>query len=374
MPGFLTVGGGSIGIKVYSDFSAVTNNLIWIHGRVWAGVSLQVFQGPGFVIRVVGILVRIDNSFTLETWAQGQDLNPDPESLQATGPGDQGAACLRFPGVKPLQAEAKNDGPNGEASQTKEIIEPNGGLHEFKSTLVTNQEPSLEEGMGLWPDPMTTTLEQDNQAAKLRSLTNEQTPGPGAILLPWNPSTQIPRARPSQCPDEPLMENVKFRSGVLYRPKNPALQTYCYFLIKVMLFWLTQLLPYFVFAIYEISTRSSGPPAPLPADSCPPGVPFGPVHFTEYPLKSEYKYYTPEKILKLDPLACIQSAVRYNCQGSWVFSTPKLFRGKFNYLPAYKLCMEPPVTPKLIPPPHLTCQLITLETVWDCVHHPHRDD
>ncbi|KAJ9058912.1 hypothetical protein DSO57_1007318, partial [Entomophthora muscae] len=72
--------------------------------------------------------VRIDNSFTLETWAQEQDSNPDPESLQAAGPGDQGTACPHFPGVKPLQAETKNDGPNGEASQTKGIITSNEGL------------------------------------------------------------------------------------------------------------------------------------------------------------------------------------------------------------------------------------------------------
>ncbi|KAJ9085781.1 hypothetical protein DSO57_1010587 [Entomophthora muscae] len=77
--------------------------------------------------------------------------------------------------------------------------------------------------------------------------------------------------------------------------------------------------------------RSPGPPALPPAVFCPPGVLFGPVHFTDYLLKSEYKYYTPEKILKLNPLAHIQSA---------------LFRGKFNYLPAYNLSMEPPVTPK----------------------------
>ncbi|KAJ9065963.1 hypothetical protein DSO57_1014370 [Entomophthora muscae] len=65
----------------------------------------------------------------------------------------------------------------------------------LKSTLVANQELSLEEGTGLWPVPMTTILEQDNQIANLKSLTNEITPGTGAILLPWNPSTQIPWAR-----------------------------------------------------------------------------------------------------------------------------------------------------------------------------------
>ncbi|KAJ9083106.1 hypothetical protein DSO57_1037999, partial [Entomophthora muscae] len=109
------------------------------------------------------------------------------------------------------------------------------------------------------------------------------------------------------------------------------------------------LLPYFVFAIYQFSLRSPGTPAPLPAVFCPSGAPFGPVHFTDYPLKPKYKDYTPEKILKLDPLACIQSAIRYNHQGLWIFSTPKLFRGKFNYLPAYYIYMKPPVTPKPMP-------------------------
>ncbi|KAJ9048269.1 hypothetical protein DSO57_1036742 [Entomophthora muscae] len=113
-----------------------------------------------------------------------------------------------------------------------------------------------------------------------------------------------------------------------------------------MLFWLTQLLPYFVFAIYQFSTGSPSPPVPLPAVFCPPDVPFSPVHFTNYPLKTKYKDYTPEKILKLNPLVHIQSGVRYNCQGPWIFSTPKLFRGNFNYLPAYNIHMEPPVTPK----------------------------
>ncbi|KAJ9049754.1 hypothetical protein DSO57_1021122 [Entomophthora muscae] len=182
--------------------------------------------------------VRIVNSFTLETQAERRYLNPEPKSLQAAGPGDQGAACLRFPGVKPPQAEAKNDGPNGEASQTKGIIAPNGGVIKapnggnkipiisfmsLKYTLVANQEPSPEEGTGLWPDSMTTTLEQNNQVTNLRSLTNERTPGLGTILPPLNPSTQIPQAHIFQCLDEPPMKNIKFGSGVLYRPKDPTL-------------------------------------------------------------------------------------------------------------------------------------------------------
>ncbi|KAJ9051183.1 hypothetical protein DSO57_1007024 [Entomophthora muscae] len=113
----------------------------------------------------------------LETQAQGRDSNPDPESLRAAGPENQGATCPRFTGVKLPQAEAKNDGPNGEVSQTKGINAPNEGtikapnggnkilaisFMSLKATSAVNQESPSEEGTGLRPKPMTTTLEQDN--------------------------------------------------------------------------------------------------------------------------------------------------------------------------------------------------------------------
>ncbi|KAJ9066619.1 hypothetical protein DSO57_1007694 [Entomophthora muscae] len=261
------------------------------------------------------ISARIENSSSLETQAQEQESNPDPKPSQASGPVDQRTAHLRFAGIKPPQADTKNVGHCSETGQTKEIIAPNGRLitapnggteaanisfMNLKSTPVANQEPSPESGTGPQPDPMTTTLKQVNQVANLISLTNERTPGLSAIFLPLNQSTKIPWTHISQCPDLPPMENIKFGGGVLYRPKDPALQTLYHFLIKLI-----QLLPYFIFAFYQISTRSHGTPAPPPAVSCPPGVPFGPVHFTDYPLKPKYKDYTPEKILKLDPLACI---------------------------------------------------------------------
>ncbi|KAJ9062547.1 hypothetical protein DSO57_1009603 [Entomophthora muscae] len=225
-------------------------------------------------------------------------------------------------------------------SQTKEIIAPNGGLItapnggtdlatisfiNLKSTPAANQELTQERGTGPQPGPMTSTLKQDNHAAKLRFLTNERTSGLSAILPPLDQSTQFPQPWPSQYPDEPPIENVKFGGGLI------------------------QLLPCFVFAVYQFSLRSPGLPAPLPAVFYPPGVPFRPIHFTNYPLKSDARNIPWKKILKLNPLAHIQSAVRYNQQGPWIFSTPKLFRGKFNYLPAYNLSMEPPVTPKPMP-------------------------
>ncbi|KAJ9089428.1 hypothetical protein DSO57_1013176 [Entomophthora muscae] len=217
--------------------------------------------------------VNIDNSFPLETQAQEQDLNPDPGSPRLLGLWTAGTC---FFGINPLQAEAptKPQSQNTSTSSTmvapkEEPLElPNGGRDDaymnfmsLKSSQVTHQELTQERGTGPRPDPMTTTLEQDNQ----------------------------------------------------------------------------------------LSSRSPSPPAPLPAVFCPPGVPFGPVHFTKYPLKPKYKDYTLEKVIKLDPLTHIHSPIRYNHQGLWIFSTPKLFREKFNYLLAYNIYMEPPVTPKPMP-------------------------
>ncbi|KAJ9081609.1 hypothetical protein DSO57_1012936 [Entomophthora muscae] len=188
--------------------------------------------------------VRIENSSFLETWAREQELNPDSGSPWATRPVDRRTVRPRFSGIKPPQADTKNVGPCSEKGQTKEIIVPNGRLiiapnggteaatisfMNLKSTPATNQEPTQERGTGPRPSPMTTTLKQDNQVAKLRLLTNERTPRLSAILLPLDPSNQFPRACLSQCPDEPPMENVKFGGGVLYRPKDPVLQTYCHF-------------------------------------------------------------------------------------------------------------------------------------------------
>ncbi|KAJ9077538.1 hypothetical protein DSO57_1015935 [Entomophthora muscae] len=164
------------------------------------------------------LCVRIDNLLPLKTWAQGQDLNSEPKFLQAAGPMDQEPTRLRFSGIEPLQADTKNVDPCSETGQTKEINTPNGGLIKvpnggtkmttisfmnLKSTLVANQELSPGRDTVLQPDPTTATLKQVNQVAKLRFLTNERTPGPNAILLPLDPSTQSPRACLSQCPDEP---------------------------------------------------------------------------------------------------------------------------------------------------------------------------
>ncbi|KAJ9085750.1 hypothetical protein DSO57_1010978 [Entomophthora muscae] len=181
-------------------------------------------------------IVRIDNSSSLETWAWEQGSNPEPGPPWAAGPVDCGTACPLFFGIKPPQADTERTDPCSKNRQTKEIITPNEGLItapnggtdlatisfiNLKSTPETNQEKTQKGGTGLQPGPMTSTPEQDNQAAKSRFLTNERTPGPGAILPPLDPSTQFPQPWSSHCSDEPPMENVKFGGGYYIDPRTP---------------------------------------------------------------------------------------------------------------------------------------------------------
>ncbi|KAJ9085634.1 hypothetical protein DSO57_1012006 [Entomophthora muscae] len=183
----------------------------------------------------VGI-VRIDNSSSLESWAWEQELNPDPRSPQASGPLDQRIACPHFSGIEPPEADAKNVGPCSKTGQTKEIISPNGrpiaatnrgtevatiSFMNLKSTPVANQELSPGRGMGLRPNPMTTTLKQVNQVANSRFLTNERTPGPSAILLHFDPSTQPPWACLSQCPYKPPWKVLSLEVGCYIDQRTP---------------------------------------------------------------------------------------------------------------------------------------------------------
>ncbi|KAJ9048362.1 hypothetical protein DSO57_1035742 [Entomophthora muscae] len=162
--------------------------------------------------------VKIDNSSSLETKAQEWDSNPNPGFPQDAGSVDRRAARPCFFRIKPLEAEAPAK-PQSQNTSTSSIIValkeeplelPNGGRDDayvnfmsLKSSQVTNQEPTQERGTGPRPNPMTTTLEQDNKVAKLRFLTNERTPGPSAIFLPLDPSTQFSQPSFPQCPDEP---------------------------------------------------------------------------------------------------------------------------------------------------------------------------
>ncbi|KAJ9088050.1 hypothetical protein DSO57_1026976 [Entomophthora muscae] len=114
------------------------------------------------------VIVRIDNSFPLETWAQEWDSTPDPGFLQAANPMDQGPARPRFPETEPLQAEApaKSQIQNTSKGWTmvvpkKEFLKfPNEGRESssvnfmnLKPSQVTNQIQLPKENTGFRPDP-----------------------------------------------------------------------------------------------------------------------------------------------------------------------------------------------------------------------------
>ncbi|KAJ9049958.1 hypothetical protein DSO57_1019129 [Entomophthora muscae] len=178
---------------------------------------------------------RIDNSPPPKPQAQERESNPEPGFPQAAGPMDRRTARPHFSGVEPPRADAEDDGPSSETDQAEEIIAlsgvpittPNEGTKattisfmSLKSTPATNQEPTQGRGTGPQPGPMTITLEQDNQVAKLGVSTNERTPGPSTILLPLDPSTQFPRPCLSQCPYGPPWKMLSLEVGCYIDPRT----------------------------------------------------------------------------------------------------------------------------------------------------------
>ncbi|KAJ9062317.1 hypothetical protein DSO57_1012108 [Entomophthora muscae] len=312
-------------------YSAAAQVLLW---DLTCPLQVQVLMKFYWHTCYLSRYVRIDNSSSLELQAWEQESNPNPGPPRAARPVDRRTARPCFYGIELPQADIKNFDPCSKTCQIKEIIAPNGRLitalnggtdlatisfMNLKAILATNQEPTQERGIGPQPGPMTTTLKQYNQVAKSRFLTNERTPWARSILLLLDLSTQFPQPCPSQCPDEPPMENVKFGG-----PRAPNLLP---FLNKVYVILAHAAIALFCICCLSIQFEISWPTCTMPAVFHPPGVPFRPVHFTNYPLKSEYKEYTPEKTLEFNPLACTQSEIRYNRQGLWIFSIPKLFEG-----------------------------------------------
>ncbi|KAJ9069732.1 hypothetical protein DSO57_1015623 [Entomophthora muscae] len=101
--------------------------------------------------------------------------------------------------------------------------------------------------------------------------------------------------------------------------------------------WFKKILPYLVLVIFhlnssQVDNQAAAPSRDQPAKPPqalyrPPGAPFGPVHFTEYPPNLAYLEYNLRK-------------------GKRIELPPLLFKDKYNYLPAYFVSMTPPLTPK----------------------------
>ena len=68
--------------------------------------------------------------------------------------------------------------------------------------------------------------------------------------------------------------------------------------------WGSLIVPYFILALIQFIPSPAGPSCPLPAYNCPPCAPFGPVHFTKYPLKPEFQHYTPNYVSRIHLSAC----------------------------------------------------------------------
>ncbi|KAJ9073965.1 hypothetical protein DSO57_1010945 [Entomophthora muscae] len=82
----------------------------------------------------------------------------------------------------------------------------------------------------------------------------------------------------------------------------------------------------------------------LPDLYCPPGAPFGPVNFTEYPPNPAYLEFTLEEILIHDPEARTRETEVLYQEGTKIIWPPLLFCNKYNFLPTYLVPMTPPLT------------------------------
>ncbi|KAJ9061370.1 hypothetical protein DSO57_1021416 [Entomophthora muscae] len=77
---------------------------------------------------------------------------------------------------------------------------------------------------------------------------------------------------------------------------------------------------------------------------CPPGAPFGPVHFTKYPPNPAYLEFTLAGILIHDPEARTRETEVLYREGTKIIWPPLLFQDKYNFLPTYLVPMTPPLT------------------------------
>ncbi|KAJ9063912.1 hypothetical protein DSO57_1035961 [Entomophthora muscae] len=120
--------------------------------------------------------------------------------------------------------------------------------------------------------------------------------------------------------------------------------------------WFKQILPYLVLVIFHLNSsqldnKATAPSRDKPANPpqalyCPPGAPFRPVHFTEYPPNPAYLEYNLETILISNPLTRTRETKYIGHKGKRIEVPPSLFKDKYNYLPAYFVLMTPPLTPR----------------------------
>ncbi|KAJ9073424.1 hypothetical protein DSO57_1016660 [Entomophthora muscae] len=120
--------------------------------------------------------------------------------------------------------------------------------------------------------------------------------------------------------------------------------------------WLEQILLYLVSVIFHLNSiqvdhQATAPSGDQPADPTqalyrPPGAPFGPVHFTKYLPNPACAEYNLETILIANPLARTRETEYIGRKGNRYKRLPRLFKYKYNYLPAYFVPMTLSLTPQ----------------------------
>ncbi|KAJ9066107.1 hypothetical protein DSO57_1012952 [Entomophthora muscae] len=101
----------------------------------------------------------------------------------------------------------------------------------------------------------------------------------------------------------------------------------------------------------QVDKQATAPSRDQPADPtqalyCPPGAPFGPVNFTEYPPNPAYLEFDLETILIADSLSRNRETEYIGRKGKWYKVPTLLFKDKYNYLPTYFVPMTLPLTPQ----------------------------
>ncbi|KAJ9048133.1 hypothetical protein DSO57_1038084 [Entomophthora muscae] len=120
--------------------------------------------------------------------------------------------------------------------------------------------------------------------------------------------------------------------------------------------WFNQVITYLILVLFHLqsTSHSSAPHTLQPQEAtdqlpefyCPPGVPYGPVHFTEYPPNPAYLEFTLEEILIYNPEARTRETKTGYRKGRKITISLLLFRNKYNYLPVYLVPMTPPLAPQ----------------------------
>ncbi|KAJ9067809.1 hypothetical protein DSO57_1035359 [Entomophthora muscae] len=120
--------------------------------------------------------------------------------------------------------------------------------------------------------------------------------------------------------------------------------------------WFNQIIPYLLLVLFHLQFTPCGPVPRVhiiqetadqpPKLYRPPGAPFGPVHFTEYPPNLVYLEFTLEEILIHDPEARTRETEVLYREGTKIIQPPLLFQDKYNFLPAYLVPMTLPHTPR----------------------------